>query len=753
MTEAQFSFSQDLLEKLIPSARKPVSDITLTMLAPDLDMAQKARLKMELQKCWAQCSQRIDHRQLCEQAVEINFAKQTHYIAKAAMEEFNRQRKLYNEYFTVGLKSRVDYFAQEYKKEEQQRRIDVFGWRLGSSNISDFRRRNGERLLLVSHVDVTHDLGRLPAKTSNISKGGCLLLVEPDAAVALVLYSKVVVEYCELAAKYALDEQSITYEVVDIKPGTDACRVALKRIEFDEGSQFDKLVDGLMNEHKRRNRLDVDNTIRALSARCHSMASIAQLNSLIVMSHRAHRYHLLISQGHTISLQAELLLSDELIPHMSEETAIGGSKLFFVWANSRDEVYIADLKSMAEQYAFDSTLKVWRSASWHKAFLVKAEPVDAKMADLGTTIPSTVSKVAEKLNAPLPARVEQFTKELGKLTLMEDVTYIMDSVTSSFAAGHLSAEALSTFRLPKAQGRLRQTPFDVRELPKFYGHYRFSHECELEHRGQRFTIVNGHANALDAVLALSLKNHKLEKGSKVKITWSVEQTRISLDARVVDNDTLHKRLKIEWLQVPGAVKQLFQELDNLNAFDAAFKEDVNHNKLDVALRNITLSNLPKVAVFAQAKKSAISLTALTGHQHLPKCFIDGSNRVRLDGLFNEQILKKLALSNDCHKEILIVAIDGGKVTERRLLSEFSSPKLMLKVLQHLFSTARVYIFAMDITRSRHTADDAVIAIENKYLRHYSPGKAKKLEAALSFNMAVQLTDISKMFEDFILCCA
>ncbi len=745
MSDSHQTFDQQLLEKLIPSARKPMSDITLTMMAPDLNTAQKAKLKMELQKCWSQCSQRIDHRQWCESPVEVSFAKQTHFIAQAAVSEFKRQRKLYNEYFTVGLKRQVDAFAQAHNKAQAQSRIDVYGWRIGPSVLCDFRRRTGERLLLVSQVQLCCEHGEVTGKTSNISKGGCLILLAPEQAERLVLQSQVGVRFVELGSKYALDFDAVHYEIVDIQPGKDVCKVAMKRSANGDTPQFDKLVDSLMNEHKRRNRLDVDNTIRALSARTHSMASVAQLNALVVMSHRANRYHLLISQGNTLSLQAELLIEAQLIPHMVESVAGKTSKLFFVWANCRDQVKVAELGELVKQGRFESIMKVWGSAIWHKAFLVKAQPVDAKMADLGTTIPSTVSKIAEKLNAPLPARVAQFTKELGQLTLLEDVSFLMDSLLGGNASGILQTQT-DDFNVPKAQGRLRQTPFDIRQLPKFRGHYRFSHECELEYREQRIKIVNGHADALEAVMALSLKRLVLEKGAKVKIIWLVEQTRIALDAKVVESDPLHRRLKLQWLQAPGAVQQLFIELEKLNAFDAAFKEDVQHNKLDVALRNLTLSNLPKVAIFAQSKRQSIALSALTGHQHLPRCFIDGNNKVRIDGLFDEAILKKLSTAKDGQKDMLIVAIEGGKVTERRLLSEFTSPKLMLKVLHHLFATARVFVFALDISRSRSSAEDAVVSIENKYLKHYSPGKAKKLEQALSFNLSIGMTDVSQMFE-------
>ena len=745
MTQEQESISQELFEKLIPAARKPLNDITLAMLAPSLDMPTKAKLKMDLQKCWTQCRQRIDHRPFCEEIVEIDFAKQTHFIASTAVAEFERQKDLYNEYFTVGLKQSVDDFAQTRKAVEAKTRFDVSGWRLPSSDVCDFRRRSGERLFLVSKVIMATPEGEFKAKTSNISKGGCLLVMDADDAMNVVLMEKVTVEYVEMADKYALAERFISYQVVDIKPCGDTVKVAMKRTEEGDSSEFDLLVRTLMNEHKRRNRVDVDNTIEALSARCHNMASVAQLNALLVMSNSEDRYHILLSQGHTLALQGELLLSKYLIPQLAEQTDIGQSELFFVWATGVEDVYMASLSDIARDNSFEKLTQIWGNSVWHKAFLVKANAIDPQLADLGTSVPSSVSSSAGKLNSPLPVKIERLTRELGKLSTMEDVTYLMDPMVTVRRGGADAHKQYDRFKVKKSSGCLRYVPFNIRELPNYYGTYRFSHECSLHHNKHAFRIVNGHANYLDAEVYIPLQDHKLPKGCKVTVSWQIDGVNISLDAVVDEHDELHKRTRLQWCEKPEMIKTLFGELKRLDAFTPAFIEDVQAHRLDGALRNLVLTNLPKVAIFANAKRQSINLNALTGHQYLPGKFIDDTNKVKLDQLFTDRMLLKLASSGEHVKEILFVAVDGERILERRFMSEFLSPKLMIKVLQHLTETAELHVFAVDVCRCRKMADDDIVKIEHQYLKHYSPSKLKKLNTDLRFNMSIQLVEMSESF--------
>ncbi|MFT4927265.1 MAG: hypothetical protein ACI8WB_003371 [Phenylobacterium sp.] len=657
MSEVEAPFCPELFEKLIPDARKPVSDITIAMLAPDIDVAGKAQLKMALQKSWAQCGQRIDHRELTELVAEVPYGQHTHFICRSALSEFKRQRVLYNQNYTVGLKHAVDAFAKSYKEAiPAKNSFKVQGWRLNSTDISDFRRNNDERLLLA--------------------------------------------------------EQQ-------------------------------------MKGHKQRNQADVDNTIKALTARSFNMATVAQLNALIVLSNRAERYHLLISQGHTLSLQAELLIDQHLIPHMVENTVAGDGKLFLVWANSQHHVHTADLQSLAKNKDYQAVLKTWAKAVWHKAFLVKTDALDPELADMGTSLPANVSAIVDKLNAPLPLKVAKLSKELAKIALIEDVSFMFDYVDQSQPVrGSLIPQAQS-YKLAAAKGVLRHVPFNIKELPDFHGTYRFSHDCELGHNDKTFTIVNGHADCREAVISLSLKKHKLTEGDKITISWLIDGVQISLDANITGHDEVHKRVALRWCDEPKLVRHLFKELEQLEAFDCAFKEDIQAPKLDSALRNLVLSNLPKVSIFAHSRRQSMTLSALTGQQHLPSLFVDTEQRVKLDALFTQEILYQLANGEKSCKDILLVAVNDGKVIERRLISDFASPRMMFKVLSHMAQISQLYAFALDMSTTREKAVDDIITIENKYVSHYSPGKAKKLDAGLAFNAAIQLVDISGLFRTFV----
>jgi hypothetical protein len=703
-----------------------------------------------LQRCWAQCVQRIDHRALTQEVVEVKFAQITHHICAASVKEFERQQVLYNKNYTVGLKQQVDAFAQTYRAQiPAQMTYKVKGWRLSSSNISDFRRQNGERLLLVSRIKLLVQGEEVDAKTSNISSGGCLIMVPAEQAKLIGVNNKISVQYSELAEIYTLDDNNVHYKVVNIEPAEDVYRIALKCISQDLTGEFDQLIEQLMRAHKQRNRLNVDNTLKALSARRYNMATVAQLNALMVLSHNANRYHLLISQGHNLGLQAELLLNEHLIPQMVEQTPAGSCKLFFAWANSQNEVYLADFQNIVKSKRYESTLKLFSSGIWHKTFLLKADAMDPELADLGTSLPANVSPIVDKLNAPLPVKVARLTKELAKITLIEDVTYVFDSLGLSDSTSKDYQRQCEPYLVTSAKGVLRQVPFNIKELRNFHGTYRFSHDCQLVQGDKQFTIVNGYANSREAVITLSLKGHQLDTSSEVSIYWGIGEVQISLPAQVIQLDDFHKRTTLKWCDEPQLVKSLFKELEQLKAFDSAFKEDVQANKLDDALRNLVLSNLPKVSIFAHTRKHSIALTALTGHQYLPGIFIDNAQQVRLDALFSQEILHTLANGPVRQQELLFVAVKAGKVVERRLMSEFSSSRLMFRVLQHLTASGQLFTFALDMGKTRVVADDEITRLENKYIAHYSPGKAKKLDAELAFNLSMQMVDISALFRIFI----
>lgn len=656
MVQMHSGFSTELLEKLIPWANQPVGEHAITALTAGMDGASKLKLKETLKNCWRRCYQPVDHRQSGEAIIEVVFAKYTHFIATSAMVEFERLKKLYNQEFTLGLKQAIDEFVvvpgeqvqaspqkhPQPKKRPREKTLTT-GWRIGASDVRDFRRRNGERLMLVSKVGLEYQGHRFLAKTANISSGGCLVRIDPQDLPCPSLCGEVGVEYIELSEKYTLAPQWMCYQVVNFKPLEQSCQLALKRVEKDGKEEFDQLIAHLMNEHRRRNRLDVDNTVKALSARCFNLSATAQLNALMVLSHYQDQYHFLINLSQNDSQHQHLVHEAHLLPYLSENTATGVCHLFFVWTDNQNRLYVAELKDINRQPVFETMLGHWRKAQWHKVFLVKADTLDPQLADLGTSLPCDVATIVSKLNAPLPVNVARLSQELAKITLIEDVTDVVDVIAPGKFSGKRSGSQLA-----------------------------------------RFKLANTHIN----------------KRSKLK--------------------------------------------------PVSFKEAGQPSKLDSALRNLILSNLPKVAIFADVRKRGVAPVGLTGHQYLPEPFIDDSRRVKLDLLFSQQILLKLANCEGHHKDILFVAMTKGKVTERYLLSQFMLPKLLLNILKRIKKSAELYIFILDVGQARERFEDVIVTIEHKYLSHYSPAKAKKLDASLKYNLSIQMVEVSEQFSAFFI---
>lgn len=753
MAPSQQSFDPKLVEKLIPWVNNPIVEHAITALAADFNAAKKSELKETLEALWKTEETPMDHRAVCRNTVKVCFGRHTHYIAARAMGEFARLKKLFGDCYTVGLKQQVDTFAAVTAangKISLGKDCLVSGWRLDSSKVSDFRRRNGERLLLVCPVVATFEGKLFKGKTANISNGGCLVCFGSDSGPKVQVGEPIALTYTELCRKYSLESKSVRYQVVNIDDNGKVMRVALKRVDKDNKSEFDQLIAHLMNEHKRRNRLDVDNTVNALTARCYNMTAIAQLNSLMVLSHHLERYHLLVSQGQSLHLQAELQINGDMIPFMVENTDNKQSKLFYAWTDNREAVYIAEQQDLKELGLLEAVLNKWKHAVWNKAFLLKADSLDPQLAELGTSLPCDVAPIVSKLNAPLPVKVARLSQELAKMTLIEDVTYIVDPAVDKRKGNGVEQVDFEQFRVPRCKGQLRQVPFDKKALPDFEGTYRFGHDCMMRFDDKEFVIVNGYANSTEAVLSLPLNKHDLAVGDKVMIVWGIDGTEIALDASISNYDILHHSTSIKWEGESGLVRSVFRELEILCVFNPAFTADLQANKLDSALRNLILSNLPKVSIFAKVREQAISLTGMTGHEYLPQEFIDERNRAKLDLLFSPEILQRLAVGGPQQRDVLMLSChkqdDGELVTERFLFSDTDEFKKVQKAYDKLSKKGKLFVFAMDVTAPRSQSDDAIINIEYKYVTHYSPAKAKKLDDALSFDLCIQMNDITEAFK-------
>lgn len=746
-------FDSDLLEKLIPWINKPVAEHAITALTAGMDDSRKAALRESLQQCWLQASERIDHRSINDEVVRVDFASLTHFICKGALEEFERLKSLYNNHFTEGLReSLADFVANMVESKHVEERNFVSHWRIGATNLGDFRRRGGERLLLTTSVVVIHNHLRYCATTADLSMWGCLICFGPEQCPELVVGEEVLVEFTQLSAKYNCQLGYLAYKVVSFNPQALTRQMAVKRLPCDRPNvdeRFEQLFRGLLQEHKQRNRLDVDNTIRAVTARSFSLSSVSQLNAIMVLSQYQQRYHLLVSQGQSLNLQAQLQIHESMIPHMVETTPLQQSQLFYAWADSRDKVYLAGLQTLIKLNLVDDVLGVWRSASWHKAFLVHTESLTDGLVDIGTSLPCHIAPAISKLNAPLPDKVVKLSEELNKISLIEDVSYLVDAMSMGRRNTLKTLRKFNGFRVKRAKGILRQVPFDGQQLPKFKHTYRFTHCSRLTYKNEQFVIVNGFCDLERGMLHLSLNDDPPKRGAQIDISWEIDGSLIFLPAKVERYDEIHKTVELIWCDEQGLVQGLFAELNMLDVFALAYKPDIQAVKLDMAVRNLILTHVPKVSVFVTLKNNGLALKGLTGMRYIPEQFVDSANRLKLDNLFSKQILKRLAQNHGLWGDILFVGVKDGKIVERHLLSEFDSYIQWLEPLRQLNRHASLYIFSIDVTPTREVADDAIVRVEKKYIRYYNPSKSVKLDKDLGYNLSIQLLDVTQLMAHFI----
>lgn len=753
MEPTQQSFDPRLMEKLIPWVKKPIAEHAIVVVASDFNAAKKLQLKGELLACWQAASAAMDHRALSRNTVRVSFGEYTHYISSRAMGEFNRQRKLYENCYTVGLKQSVDSFAAGLigSKLSVVKECFISGWRLGPSKVKDFRRRNGERLMLVSPV-VANFAGQIfKGKTTNISNGGALVCFAKSGAPQVAVDDPIALTFNELCRQYELDSHSVRYQVVNVDDSGDVVRVAMKRMDQNSKSEFDQLIAHLMNGHKRRNKLDVDNTVTALTARCQNLAATCQLEGQMVLSHHQQRYHLLVSQGQSLLLQVQLQLASDLIPFMVEHIKAKQVKLFLAWMDAKEQMHCADLTVLKTQAGKTEVVNLWRQSPWHKAFLLSADDIDPQLAELGTSLPCDVAPIVSKLNAPLPVKVARLSQELAKMTLIEDVSEFAQLLTSKCPT--VETNNAAPYRLKLGKGQLRQVPFDKQALSEFEGTFRIGLHCKVKVHSKQWVSVTGYTNTQEAMLTLPLEKYDLGVGDELTVVWSVDGHESALLGVIDDYSDIHQSAKIKWLSEGSKVSGVFRQLEIMCVLNRAITADIHANKLDFALRNLILCNLPKASIFAKVKDQNIALCGLTATERLPEVFSDEHYRTKLDVLFSPVILKQIASGGVAQRDLLLVNVqldEQGEVESQRVrLSDCDDYASFYSQYQALSMSGELYVFVMDVSEPRMPCDDAIVNIEYKYVSHYNPAKAKKLDETLAYDLCIGLLDISKVFKSLM----
>lgn len=625
----------DIIEQLIPHALKPALDSYIIKLLPRIDIKSRSKLKMDLQWQWQRCKEPIDHRQYEKHCEQVSFACMEHFIASSAIHEFSRMQDLFNDNYTMGFKKSVDQVLLKTDEEKSHYpNYKIFGWRHKTVEFTYRLRREEERFVFDSAIVLRTDVEgeKCDAAGCDISFSGCRVKTQRQYTNYFGEQRLVDIEFVGLPGMLENQNVWIRYRLLRIEEEGDEVFLSFRREDDDTNPIFIKSLKHLIKKHKSHKRIEVNNTVRAIINRSTSLSGANQFSGLIVCSDRDNLNHVLISQRHSLGLQAELLAHPLALPNMITQTKAGQSKAFLLWASSQTEVRCANLSLKGNVDEINQLFREWSQANWQKIFIVKSETIDKSHVKQGGSIPPNVAKTVDKMNAPLSENLKGFADKLEKLSFVEDVSYVFDTLNINNNRSVGSTLNLDQFLLRKNCGVVKQIPIDAQVINDYLDTYRFTQDCNFLYGSEQTSIVNGFANYREATLCL---NHQIMTGfpqGEVEVQWNVDGINLSLKAKVLEHDVLHKRTKVRWLHPIAEVTVLFEELVELKGLAPGFSQDIKASRLGYVIRNMVMTNLPTLTIFALQEKNELFFRFISGHHALLPEFIDKQKKVKLDSL-------------------------------------------------------------------------------------------------------------------------
>ncbi|MGS2720892.1 PilZ domain-containing protein [Paraglaciecola aestuariivivens] len=284
----------DIIEELKPMINEPEFNQVLSQVAARVPKQKRFLLKMELMRLARPCIRLIDLRGLVDGQCKIyEHEGKEHFLDELAIETFERQVRIFGEY-TIGVYEAVtnteNNFRVIYKKEQlaarNKRNTSVVEapkqehFHAPLIDFANFAQRAEERMNFSVNIEMFTELNKsVQATTIDVSVNGLKVkaskehLFKPD--------EKLTVQFRGLEKEYLLDKrQGVSYVISSVESTKDAQRLNLKR-QFDVPfPSFDKFFERFIHGNKRRYKVNLDNTIKAIQNKTYEQYYIPNFASI-----------------------------------------------------------------------------------------------------------------------------------------------------------------------------------------------------------------------------------------------------------------------------------------------------------------------------------------------------------------------------------------------------------------------------------------------------------------------------------------
>ena len=799
----------DIIEQLKPMVNEPEFNQVLLQTAADVPKEKRFLIKMEVKRLAKPCMRTIDLRGhvdgKCKKYVHEG---RSHYMDDLAVDKFEEQIRVFGRY-TYGVYEAVQNtennfrlirekeLAQERAHKEnptaKKRSAVLEQFKVPTVNLLDYRQRNTERMNFAVAVEVFNNAGQAMRGLSvDISLEGLQIKLAKDAF--FKTGETLFIFFRGLENEFAMDKKNgIAYKLVKIITKNDVNYLALQRDKDCPSPAFDKFLESFIHGNKRRYKVNMSNTIEAITSKtCEQYFSprsptlpvyIDVINKTLVprfaMVNEVNRETVQYWQDEEENCRLNFLLTQErLMRLLNKSDEVREIFVFSFTHLHSDKVYFYSA-SFEELLQKDILLKVFlgfgsKKASW-RVFKITLTDMVPEQAHIPLSIPDSVGSKVKKLNTPPSARLMSKLKNLRYLAHVTDVTSVTGQETyNEFTFNRENLSHLRVFGHPR-----NRAPSNIHLV-------RFKYEEQrIESRYQLRTQIEARFNNEDAVhkgvsedisvhgLGLRVELNKEYKGS---LEGRVEVAFPRLQEIANTFDVMHLQYEIIYHNVEKNILHLKtmpgEEGKSARAF---FEELIKKNKANLKVDNDE-EEVPGIgqALRCINARNATSLSFLMskeGVRYTPQACIVGKQderittlttqyaeqgKVNLEFLFRDRKqdspfvqsgIKAVKLENMPLRQELFISFDASQKEPRMAIIPRYSDKFESNEQRRAFireAMVRGQFIAIHVMLTTTGKPDmSMLQTEINYVTMYAMHRARELEKKMwSIAACSHLVDVT-----------
>ena len=433
---------RELIEQLKPVVSEPEFDTIFAQLTSDEDGPTRLQLKMELRRLVTPCTRTIDMRsETIRDCIPFSHNGRIHYLDSRAEHIFNQGLQRYRGVFTQDTFEQIKALTNSPGSASVSH-LNAPIWAPLFTFASNVHRQE-ERMNFVMKLmlsESTEGVTEHTFTTTDISVRGLRLKISDRELQAwaerLTIGAELMVRFTGFAEKFTFDaKQKVPYLLVNrSRDDNGNLFLGLRRHADFDSESFDNFVVGFINGHKKRYKLNLDNTQTAIRNKGHEQFYFPRMNAVPVffkvLEQRVFA-DLILQTDNNKSMLAQwqdaenevalggLFNNRRINELLKQPQAVKEITLYSFSVSSKGKVlfYSASASELQQHQLWQTFVAYGRTKPTWRVYKFSLTKVDKTKIWQPITIPNTTDQ-----QRPPSARVMQRLKGLRYVGLLSDVT-------------------------------------------------------------------------------------------------------------------------------------------------------------------------------------------------------------------------------------------------------------------------------------------------------------------------------------------